>query len=376
MKGIFDRSNKEVGGKRYNDFLKLLFNDKGEDLISQKSLIEPVFDPEDIQFETHSKDKNKLFKELSYEVIGEELVIQFETTENYPTTLGERELFFFLLRELVISFKSKPFLFTAERLGIALFYKELDAARNSIIQELQAAGSIGTGQIDLNAILRRSSAYYAFAIKQNIDYTREIESYTNQLASIENKYILNLFEKLAGGTYSKLPNEEIHFLSSNTKNVFNIPLYLASSSARALSDIYFYLKHLAKSGQVLMIDEPESHLTLDKQRLMARLIVAIVNSGIKVWITTHSDFLLREINNLIILSKNAGNKHKFLENFSEEYSELDFINPSRVSIYSVQNGLVHDVPVTQNGMGQTIFDEAIQKSNDLSGLLEYYFSND
>jgi len=37
---------------------------------------------------------------------------------------------------LDIRFKSKPFLFTAERLGIALFYKELDAARNSIIQEL------------------------------------------------------------------------------------------------------------------------------------------------------------------------------------------------------------------------------------------------
>ena len=99
MKGIFDRSNKEVGGKRYNDFLKLLFNDKGEDLISQKSLIEPVFDPEDIQFETHSKDKNKLFKELSYEVIGEELVIQFETTENYPTEMAERELFSFSCRE-------------------------------------------------------------------------------------------------------------------------------------------------------------------------------------------------------------------------------------------------------------------------------------
>jgi len=99
LKGIFDRSNKEVGGKRYNDFLKLLFNDKGEDLISQKSLIEPVFDPEDIQFETHSKDKNKLFKELSYEVIGEELVIQFETTENYPTEMAERELFFSSCRE-------------------------------------------------------------------------------------------------------------------------------------------------------------------------------------------------------------------------------------------------------------------------------------
>lgn len=55
-------------------------------------------------------------------------------------------------------------------------------------------------------------------------------------------------------------------------------------------DIYFYLKHISKIGDILIIDEPESHFTLRNQRLMAKLIAAIVNIGVKVFITTHSDF--------------------------------------------------------------------------------------
>ena len=67
-------------------------------------------------------------------------------------------------------------------------------------------------------------------------------------------------------------------------NKFDIPLYLASSSARCIVDIYFYLKHLAKPGDILIIDEPESHLTLKNQRLIAKLIASIINLDIKVFI--------------------------------------------------------------------------------------------
>ena len=52
----------------------------------------------------------------------------------------------------------------------------------------------------------------------------------------------------------------------------------------------------------MIIDEPESHLHPYCQILMARLIAACINAGIKVFVTTHSDYFVKEINNLIMLS--------------------------------------------------------------------------
>ena len=74
---------------------------------------------------------------------------------------------------------------------------------------------------------------------------------------------------------------------------FSIPLHLASSSARGLSDLYFFLKHVATRNHLLIIDEPVSHLDAHKQILMARLLVRCVHAGLKVLITTHSDYLVK-----------------------------------------------------------------------------------
>ncbi len=46
---------------------------------------------------------------------------------------------------------------------------------------------------------------------------------------------------------------------------------------------------------------------------MARLIVRLINAGVKVLITTHSDFLIREINNAIALNNDFENKEAFLK---------------------------------------------------------------
>ena len=62
----------------------------------------------------------------------------------------------------------------------------------------------------------------------------------------------------------------------------------SSSSVRSLLDIGFYLKHIAKKGDLLMIDEPELNLHPENQRRVARLIAKLVNYGIKIFVTTIS----------------------------------------------------------------------------------------
>ena len=120
---------------------------------------------------------------------------------------------------------------------------------------------------------------------------------------------------MAGGQFKY--REGIRFISKARKHgKFDIPLYLASSSARGLSDLYFFLKHVARKDQLLIIDEPESHLDTANQIEMARLLVRCVNSGLKVLITTHSDYLIKEFNNLIMLNQDfSGNRKVFKKIF-------------------------------------------------------------
>lgn len=54
-----------------------------------------------------------------------------------------------------------------------------------------------------------------------------------------------------------------------------------------------------------MVDEPELNLHPENQRKVARLLAALVNFGIKVFITTHSDYILKELNTLIMLGQGS-----------------------------------------------------------------------
>lgn len=53
---------------------------------------------------------------------------------------------------------------------------------------------------------------------------------------------------------------------------------------------------------MLIIDEPELNLHPDNQRKMAGLLARLVNCGVKVLVTTHSDYLIRELNNRVMLN--------------------------------------------------------------------------
>ena len=70
-----------------------------------------------------------------------------------------------------------------------------------------------------------------------------------------------------------------------------------------IAPIVLYLKYLVRPGHLFIIEEPESHLDADNQRKLARAIAMLVNANVKVLITTHSDYCVNQINNLLMLSQ-------------------------------------------------------------------------
>ena len=256
-----------------------------------------------------------------------------------------------------------PFILSAERFGISLFYKELDFTKNRLVEELQKLPN--EKYFDPFRFLQKESARYAKPIKDNIDFTRDLSRISKRRSLISEDMSKSITKMMEG--YYKEKNDEIRFISKRRgDNRFDIPLHLASSSARGVSDLYFYLKHVAEPGQILIIDEPESHLSPTNQILMARLLVFCVNSGLKVLITTHSDYLIKEINNLIMLNGEFEGKKDFLRKNRKKYTDEDSLNPEQVRAYICEDGTLKPCSVDRLGIDMPVFDNAIDEINEIS----------
>ena len=66
-----------------------------------------------------------------------------------------------------------------------------------------------------------------------------------------------------------------------------------------LAPVVLYLRHSVAPGNVLIIEEPESHLHPAMQVEFTRQIAVLVRAGIRVIVTTHSEWLLEELANVV-----------------------------------------------------------------------------
>ena len=78
-----------------------------------------------------------------------------------------------------------------------------------------------------------------------------------------------------------------------------LPLIHASSMVSELAPVVLYLRHLVRPGDVLIIEEPESHLHPGMQVEFTRQIAGLIRGGIRVIVTTHSEWVLQELANLV-----------------------------------------------------------------------------
>ena len=83
----------------------------------------------------------------------------------------------------------------------------------------------------------------------------------------------------------------------------NLPLMNASSMVSELAPVVLYLRHVVQRGDLLIIEEPESHLHPEMQVKFVRQLAAAAQSGIRIVITTHSEWVLEELANLVRLSE-------------------------------------------------------------------------
>lgn len=83
----------------------------------------------------------------------------------------------------------------------------------------------------------------------------------------------------------------------------DLALANASSMVSELAPVVLYLRHLIEPGNVLIVEEPESHLHPAMQVALTRQLAALVGAGVRIIVTTHSEWLLEELANIVRRSK-------------------------------------------------------------------------
>ena len=310
---------------------------------------------------------------------GDEFTITYSGNEvcTHRVSIGKEvpptEVIALLLSDLYLAlFLPKfpaPFILSAERFGISLFYKELDFTKNRLVEALQEMGKDRERDRFLPfSIIDKMASRYALPIKHNIDYTRSIPDLQKQKSGLYDSKLFDDIRDMMRGYY-RSSGDDIRFISKARKaRRFDIPLHIASSSARGLSDLYFFLRHVAEKDQLLIIDEPESHLDTYNQIQFARLLARAVHAGLKVLITTHSDYIVKEVNNLLMLSEDFKEKPRVLKKHG--YSEHDFLNPDSVRAYVAEENSLTRCTIDRFGIDMPVFDKTIDTINRVSSELE------
>jgi predicted ATP-dependent endonuclease of OLD family len=257
-----------------------------------------------------------------------------------------------------INFPS-PFIISAERTGIQLFQKELDKNKNELIKTLTK-----TRNLDL---LEENIARFALPIEENINFVRDSDNVIKSNSFLKQNYpeLITYIEDMLGVQYEIIDGRKVVIDKTNNQV---LPHYISSTSVRALFDLHMWLKHKAKKGDILFIDEPELNLHPENQVKIARLFVKLINAGIKVFVTTHSDYIIKELNNLLMFANDFPEKSDIMNQYG--YTQNDILKARDLRAYITHlNGTVSPVATDEYGMIESGFDEAIVQTNEISNKI-------
>ncbi len=258
---------------------------------------------------------------------------------------------------LILSQRTTLFL-PAERAGLNLFYSELNAYRTHLLHN---------NNTNKNDFLVST---YTKPIADYIDWLNKISRYKNQKSELFSSLSTTLQNNILGGSYSLDETNSINFHLNNQKDT--LPLHLTSSKVKTYFGLWFYLQHMAQEGDVLMIDEPELSLHPNNQRKIARLLAQLVNKGIRVVISTHSDYMVREFNSLIMLGHAQDEKSKQELMAKYNYQEDELLTKDKVGAYLFHNNTIDSMEITKDeGIIATTFDEVINELNQSSDDIYY-----
>lgn len=138
----------------------------------------------------------------------------------------------------------------------------------------------------------------------------------SRIISPDNQFYVNYIAKLADGEIV-LENGSV-FLQFESGE--KIPVSAAASSVKELMPFLLMLQN-GKNRQYnsLLFEEPEAHVHPKRQFLVMDMLARCCNKGMLIQMTTHSDYLLGRMNQLLVLGKIREKSMEAFENFCNKH---------------------------------------------------------
>ena len=273
-------------------------------------------------------------KEKGSEELTVSLLVEKELGRKIDPDFARSAINFIIGYAICSDFFPDFFVSSAERTGTAAFRRELNFARNRLLEEIGRADQ----KTDPQELLFKSYQPYPLPIEENVGFIRQLEDTAKKQSFLakEHPEVLEAFADIIGGEYTITQDGRLYYTPKGTG--IKLTMVESSSAVRSLLDLGFYLRHVAQKGHLLMVDEPELNLHPANQRRIARLFARLVNLGVKVFITTHSDYIVKELNTLIMLNHDKPHLKRIAEENGYRQSEL--ICSDQVKVYMTQEALV------------------------------------
>lgn len=188
----------------------------------------------------------------------------------------------------------------AERVGLHVFKDELNKSRLEEYSDLSMSlnNNVNVDDLDIATYPKPISSYLN---NLNNWIYRDTRVSTNKNTKKKKKKINTV--DLLNGKFEIDNNNDIFFRETFQKSKVKfsskkIPFQVSSSTLKSLLGLDLYINHGLQKGDYLIIDEPELNLHFKSQKEIANVLHQLVKYGIHIIISTHSDYLVRELVNL------------------------------------------------------------------------------
>ena len=191
----------------------------------------------------------------------------------------------------------------------------------------------------------------------------------------ESSPALTLLRQVMGGEIQLGAEDDMIPTLAYEQAGHRIPIRLASSMVADLAPLAMWIDGIIEPGDLLIVDEPESHLHPEAIRLVARVLVRLVGAGVNVVCATHSPVLIHELSNCLLLGQRQALD---AEDVERGYEASDRLNLDDIAVHRFQrpkpDGPVTVTPVKIEpdwGVPEDEYvDVATEQSDDTSHLLD------
>lgn len=171
---------------------------------------------------------------------------------------------------------------------------------------------------------------------------------------------VELMEQILQGEYRTMNGEERLQVTDDRYVKINFASSGQQEAVWILNVVFYYLLNNKKS--YFIIEEPESHLFPNAQKLIAEFISLAKNGGNKILLTTHSPYILGSINNMLYANRISGKGDKAV--LANIMNPLKWIEFEKLAAYYVENGKIRSCLDEEfEAIDNAVIDEASDEIN-------------